>query len=277
MIEADLYQLLKVRYQAPEWTILPQVANGTGFSRNQRRYADAIGVSTFPSRGLSIAGFEIKVTRSDWLNERKNPQKAEDMAKYCHEWWLVVPDKEMVPLDELPPRWGLLAVSGKFLKAVRKAEYNKTPTPIDMPLLAALCRRLSDERELLLRTTVPRADLRKEIDEGVKQELEFQARDRSRLEEANEQLKEDVAALYRAFGLEGGSYYSRRAEISKLAPLIKLLSGGHSQNRFGWTIDEVSKRLARLRETLESDLADVVTQLKKMEAEFDKVVPKEKS
>ena len=43
----------------------------------------------WPSRGLYLHGFEIKVHRNDWLRELKNPAKAEEIAGYCHFWWVV--------------------------------------------------------------------------------------------------------------------------------------------------------------------------------------------
>lgn len=274
MTADELYDLLLLRYQAPEWVVLPEVANGTGFSREQRRYADAIGISTFPSRGLSICGFEIKVSRADWLNERKNPQKAEAISKYCNEWWLVVPEKEMAPVDEIPQRWGLLVKSGKYLKAIKKPEFNKEPTPIDMPLLAALCRRLQDEKAGMLNAMVPRKDLEPEITRRVESELQWRANQNERLMEANAQLKEDVAALYKAFGFrDGDSYYGRQHEIQKVAPLIKLLTGGFSNKQFGYKVGELGKALSNLRENLENSVTDVIGSIKKMEEEF--ILPKE--
>ena len=56
---ADIHAALRLRYAQPEWAIMFEVANGTGAA--QRRYADAIAMNLFPSRGLCVHGFEVKV------------------------------------------------------------------------------------------------------------------------------------------------------------------------------------------------------------------------
>ena len=84
---ADICVGLRKRYIAPEWALLFNVANGTG--ARQYRYADAIGMSLYPSRGLEIHGFEVKISKSDWKREAADPEKAETIAAYCDRWWVV--------------------------------------------------------------------------------------------------------------------------------------------------------------------------------------------
>jgi hypothetical protein len=43
----------------------------------------------WPSRGLKLMGFEIKAGRGDWLGELRNPRKAESIARFCDQWWVV--------------------------------------------------------------------------------------------------------------------------------------------------------------------------------------------
>lgn len=71
----DVMVALAHRYPAPGYALLPQVANGTGYAAS--RHCDAIALSLWPSRGIRLHGFEIKVARSDWLRELKDPAKAE--------------------------------------------------------------------------------------------------------------------------------------------------------------------------------------------------------
>jgi hypothetical protein len=56
----DIFASLKAVFPHPAHTLLSNVRNGTGFSRSPRT-ADAIVVSTFPSRGLWLAGVETKL------------------------------------------------------------------------------------------------------------------------------------------------------------------------------------------------------------------------
>lgn len=142
--EADMFALLRKRYTAPAWATLPQVPDATGTKGT--RYADAISMSLWPSRGLELHGFEIKCTRSDWNKELKSPQKAETIAAYCHRWWVVAPSTKIVPVDELPPNWGLLVISGRGLKQAKGAAHLKAK-PLTYEFLAGLLRRAEETRE----------------------------------------------------------------------------------------------------------------------------------
>lgn len=122
-------EILKSRYSDSEWVYLRQVRNATG-SPSQTRTADAIAFNMWPTRGLAIHGHEIKVSRTDWQSELKNPNKAELIASYCDYWWIVTPEG-IVQLEELPPTWGLIEVSGKKVNIKKKAPAlrNGTKTP----------------------------------------------------------------------------------------------------------------------------------------------------
>lgn len=72
------------------------------------RRVDALYVGFVGSRGHHINGFELKVKRSDWLNELANPEKAEWWFTHTHRWWLVVPDTDVAKETELPPGWGMM-------------------------------------------------------------------------------------------------------------------------------------------------------------------------
>lgn len=117
--EAEVAKVLHIRYCSPEWAFLTQVRNQTGFSRDVRT-ADAIAMNLYPSRGMEINGFEIKVSRNDWLNELKNPEKSAELQQFCHKWWVVVPDRNFIKEGELPITWGLIEV-GKNCKIVKPA------------------------------------------------------------------------------------------------------------------------------------------------------------
>lgn len=137
MTESDLLERLRTRYSPPEWAFLPQVRNTTGFSRSIRT-ADGLAMSLWPSRGLHLHGFEIKVNRGDWLKELKQPEKAEEIARFCHFWWVVAP-KGIILDDELPPLWGHLIPAGKALKA-RVTATLKDTEPFSPGFLASVLR-----------------------------------------------------------------------------------------------------------------------------------------
>lgn len=98
--------LLAARYgrssgNGPAWAFVPKVRDAAGFSAT--RTIDAIAMSLWPSRGLELHGHEIKVSRSDWLRELKEPEKAEAFSSVVDRWWLVVSDAQIVAAGELPP------------------------------------------------------------------------------------------------------------------------------------------------------------------------------
>lgn len=106
---ATMLHLLLEKYPLPQYATFPELASGTGLSAQTR--ADLVVMGIWPSRGLELQGFEIKNSRQDWLNELKNPSKAEEIARYCHYWWLVVADLKIIRDDEIPANWGVITLS----------------------------------------------------------------------------------------------------------------------------------------------------------------------
>lgn len=129
---------LEKRYSAPHWVFLRELRNDTGFQST--RPADALAVGIYHSRGQHIVGFEKKVSRADWLRELKEPQKAEAIAQFCDQWFVVVPEVEIVGIGELPSTWGLLHVVGNKINTVQAAP-KLSPRPIDRGMLAAIIER----------------------------------------------------------------------------------------------------------------------------------------
>lgn len=108
------------------------------------RICDYMAIDLWPGMGIGsgpkLHGHEVKVSRSDWLTELKDPTKAEAFAQYCDYWWLVVSDKSIVKPGELPAGWGLMAVYGKGLRIHVQAERRLDPHPMGRDLQATLTR-----------------------------------------------------------------------------------------------------------------------------------------
>lgn len=134
----DLVALLRVKYPIDAYAVLEQVRDGAGFNAN--RTGDVMVMGLWPSRGLSLQGFEVKVSRADWLREVKQPQKAESLYRYCDHWWLLASAPDLVQDLELPETWGLLAPKGRGLGIVKQAP-RLTPEPMNRSMLAALLKR----------------------------------------------------------------------------------------------------------------------------------------
>ena len=58
----------------------------------------------WPSRGLYIAGVEIKVSRADWLKERKDPGKSVSIQRFCKYWYVAAP-AGIVPVADDEDDW----------------------------------------------------------------------------------------------------------------------------------------------------------------------------
>ena len=137
MTETDVLAALAKRFPAPTYALIAQVRNATGFGGD--RTADAVAMGLWPSRGLELHGFEIKVSRGDWLREMHRPAKADKMFRYFDRWWLAVSDAKIVGEHELPPTWGLIVMD----KIVTSAPLLKAET-MTRGFLAAIMRRVAE-------------------------------------------------------------------------------------------------------------------------------------
>lgn len=177
----EMLDLLRGRFPPPEFALLPTVRNRTGFG-GEERYADAVAISVWPSRGYSLHGFEIKTSRSDWLRELRNPGKADAIFSYCDRWWLVVPEPKIVELHELPKTWGLLVAKGRGLTTLSPAPALSPKVP-GLPFLASVLRRASQ-------IVVPDAKLAEARERGRKEE-----RDGSLVQDLRRRLGEAAKAV----------------------------------------------------------------------------------
>ncbi|WP_344754640.1 hypothetical protein [Gryllotalpicola koreensis] len=144
MTERDMLDLLLDRYSyqragtfADRWVRAEHVRNGMGY--NATRIVDFIAADKYPGvpygSSLALHGHEVKVSRSDWLVELRDPEKSEAFKRYMHHWWLVIPDASIVKKGELPAGWGLLVASnGKLRARVRAPRLDPEPLPLDMTI-----------------------------------------------------------------------------------------------------------------------------------------------
>ena len=151
MKSTELLEMLSKMYTPPSRAFIPEFRCGTGYSRDTR--ADAIAMELWPSArdGIEIIGFELKVSRTDWLRELKNPYKATPVKQFCDRWYLVVSDANIVKdFDELPHDWGFIfpippGHPENQTDAPRLTFYKPAPKldalPPDRAFLAALARR----------------------------------------------------------------------------------------------------------------------------------------
>ena len=144
--EARMLDLIRERYSktagnGPRYVVSSHVRNQCGFGGygdDRLRTVDALAVDLWPSSGHLIHGFEVKVSRSDWLAELKDPEKAEAFKPYCDHWWLVAPAQ--VVRDDLPRGWGLLSPDRNGALRVKKRAPRLIRQPMPFGMTAAWLR-----------------------------------------------------------------------------------------------------------------------------------------
>lgn len=141
--ERDMLDLLARRYTqrrrgaiADRWVRAEHVYSTQKTYGLDKRCADFVAIDKYHST-QAMHGHEVKVSRSDWLTELRDPEKAEPIKRFCRYWWLVVPDSDIVKPGELPADWGLIVRSKAGLRAKVKAP-ELTPEPLTLDFVAGL-------------------------------------------------------------------------------------------------------------------------------------------
>lgn len=170
---ADVQAAMRKTWCAPEYALVWEVAPATGAAHGRQRYADAMIMSLWPSRGQYLHGVEIKVSRSDWLKEAKDPSKAERLAAYCDYWWVHTVPGVIHDLAEVPIMWGVRVWDGKRWSTLREAKRTDAQ-PVDRGFLASLMRRGDEQLEAAARAKVQnvieseRATIQQQIESGIR-------------------------------------------------------------------------------------------------------------
>jgi hypothetical protein len=195
---AALADALRRRYPRDSYAVLTQVRNATGYKSLVTRYADALVMGLWPSRGLLMEGFEFKVSRADWLVEKRKPFKADEFFSYCDKFWLVISNRSIASVDELPPSWGLLVLHGPNLHVLREAQILQ-PQPLERSLLAAIMR-------AAVQNLVPEDALKAEREVGRLQGHAEAEHSHTQAIVAHDALQTEVHAFERVSGLRFGAW-----------------------------------------------------------------------
>ena len=227
----EVEKLLRERYAAPAFAFLEQVPNATGM--NTSRFCDALAMSLWPSRGIHLSGFEIKVSRTDWLKELKDPSKAEEICGFCDYWWIVAGSPDIVREGELPSTWGLLVTDAGTLKEKVKAPLLEA-RPYTKNFLASVLRRATEQ---ITNSAIHLKEIKQAHEEGYARGVK---QGKQSLEWANEEMgkiKERVEIFERVSGVRIQGY----APIEPIGNAVRaVLEGEHTQ---------MKTRISRIKET----------------------------
>lgn len=242
----DIEHALAQRYAAPEYTFLTQVRNGTGFQRITRT-ADALAISMYPSRGITITGFEIKASIADWRKELKDPDKAEAIEQHCHHWFVAAP-YGMIDVNEVPRTWGLIEVKTDGSIRVKKtAMLREMPVPMNEYLFASIVRNIG-------KTMVPANSveplIRKARAEGIEAGTEIAGRELKRLRSLETKANE----------FEQKSGVSMNAwDLGDIADLVSVMreTGGKGHMGFAGLLKRHLSVIASVKDSLERAIENV--------------------
>lgn len=235
-----LLGLIRQTYPSPEWAVFQEVGVGT-------RYADAVALGIWQSRGYTLVGFEFKEHRGDWLRELKNPAKAESVAGHVDGFYLVAGNDGVAKVEELPEPWGLYVANADRtkLKCVKKCQWfpDRDKTIVKRHFVAAMLRRVSEN-------TVPKSEMNAIVEVRVKEALE-RAREGRELEMLRERLQKETAALDTFAQITGIDLRRGYQGPEKIALAVKaVLEGDREKLR----IEYARQALADALKTMEAAL-----------------------
>jgi hypothetical protein len=122
-----------------EWVTFGGLRTLTGYGRPGREsYLDAFALNCWPSSGFTRVAYEVKVARSDWLRELRDPSKRRPGLTLSNEFWFAAPTG-VIQRDEVPEACGFLEADAGGLKVRKAAPYRETEPP-PLEFIASLLR-----------------------------------------------------------------------------------------------------------------------------------------
>lgn len=243
--ESTLLELLRGRYGGKEWVLVEKARDAAGFGAS--RTIDAIAFNVWPSRGLVLVGFELKVSRSDWLRELKAPEKAEVGHSLTDSWYVVAP-REVVKIEELPKGWGLLEASAKRLTETRAAEQKPYTETVDRNLMAAMFKNMDGWYSETFRNVVPREEVERLAKERADDRIKS-------AREETQRLRERIERFEKQSGLSVESW-----EAGRVGNAVRtLLNGGRDR-----AVEEI-QRTAEAHERLAKAARQGADEIRKLE------------
>lgn len=238
----DLLDILRTKYPSPHWAFMREFRNATGFDAT--RSADALAVGLYRSRGQSIIGFEVKVSRADWLRELKHPEKAEPIAQFCDYFYLVVPELSVVTVDEVPTPWGLILVDQVKSKAhfAKKAEQLQA-VPVTRKFLCAIVKQAMDTAGM-----PGEVALREAREAGAKEAEERRQRNIPYELDELRRLKQTVESFTNASGVDLRSWSDGKRIGEAVAAVEQVLGGDFS----------ILKHIEEIRNALDRALQEML-------------------
>lgn len=221
LMERLRYTALRKEAQGFYAVMLEEVA-----VRNGARRLDALVMNCVPSRGLTLVGYEVKASRSDWLRELESPDKADLAAEYLDAFYLVTVPGVVAP-GELPDRWGLMLPKARKRLAVEVEAKSQEGKDTPRHLLAGMLR--TAIRQELTREVEA---AREEAEAAARQRVENELQQARRRAEMAEERYHEMQAEWDEFAEASGERFGlwrESGDMARVAQILKALKEGERQ------------------------------------------------
>ena len=173
----EIVKLLAEKYNDPgHYVCAAEVSNGTGAYACRR--VDFVAVDCWPSSGLNIMAFEVKISKSDFRRELFDPSKHNIFFDEIDNYSIVAPDYVLDDQRIIPPKWGIVHVvrndgGGLELKTVRKplALHDEKDRKIGRGFMASLIRAIDKQSVTKIRLAEERDKLEARIRSEVEEKM----------------------------------------------------------------------------------------------------------
>lgn len=227
-----IFEILRGRFPEQSFALMQEVSDNAGFNRS--RSADFIAVGLWPSRGLEVNGIELKRFRGDWLKELKNPEKQENIFKYCDRFWLLTDNEDIAKIEEIPTSWGWMHIKGSRI-FIKKEAPKLEPTPISKGFLVAMLKRAQDKTGYTLTSTI-----QDKINDSYEKGKEQSTRAITSIQKEFSELHTIVDEFEKSSGISIKRYNRWETNPTKMGEAFKLLQNGGAE--------KVKEDLIRLEE-----------------------------
>lgn len=244
-ITTDVLEVkLAEKYPRDRYALFFNVPDAVGTNANRR--ADAIAIGCWRSVGHSIDGFELKVSRSDWLREVGQVRKADPFVERCDRWWLVTSSPDIAKLEEIPACWGWMALTKGGLRVQRPAtKLPGDPKYIDRLFAIGILRKMQEDmtRAPEVRQIIEAAQAKRE--EEIEQRVKWRTEHNNR---RREELEHKIAKFEEQSGLKIDDW--RLGNVAKLAKAIDEMTeyGGEHWGKVAAALAQQENTLVNLLE-----------------------------
>lgn len=247
----SVYSILRKKYPESEYALMQEVSDKAGFGRS--RSADFILMNLWPSRGLSLNGIELKSSRSDWLSEKRNPKKAENIFQYCDFFWLLTNGDDIVKIEEIPDNWGWMEIKGQGIR-IKKQAPKLEPKEISRNFLASMLKRACDKGGF-----IRESEIKSEIDKVRERTKQLSEQTNERNNKLYQEIKTKLEDYKKETGIDltQPDWISTATNIGKAVKFVQ--NGG---------IENIKKQLLGLESTAKIVLDRITNGLADLDGEL---------